>query len=298
MTENLFGETLFKELAKQLPVDGAWKLDEPKLWWTTRQQLKAYSAVAQSSYHGIINEIEDMLVGSIDDIIEQMPLSFSVIDLGCGSGEKGELVVRKAKQLHREVAYMPVDINPGYTAQATSLVSALAPTNPMSIDFMESELPRQAQPALILLLGNTYGNFQPRRILPRLHRQMREEDVLAVNLQLGDSGLESTLVNYHTVKIENWAWEMMKALGFSREAASYRLRYNRQERRIEFGYDLLAVPPRLREIGMLPGDSMALIVTRKPSREQLISELSPYFAVRLYEREGSSQVIVTARRKM
>ena len=97
------------------------------------------------------------------------------------------------------------------------------------------------------------------------------------------------MLNYKENYFIGGGWYIVKRFPY------YWTKYNK--RRIELGYDVLAVPPRLKAIGMQPGDSIVLITTRKPSREQLISEVSHYFAVRLYEKAGSSQVIVAASRK-
>ncbi|MEK6854171.1 MAG: L-histidine N(alpha)-methyltransferase, partial [Nanoarchaeota archaeon] len=158
ITADVLGETLLKELARQLPADGLWRLDEPKLWWLTEKQRKAYRAIQnQSSYSSLVENEEKSLAASIDEILEGMHPSYSVADLGCGNGKKAGLVLAAAKQHGQSPVYMPVDINPVYVATASKAASGYAPVMPITADFMTLDLTKSgsSDANLVLFLGNT-----------------------------------------------------------------------------------------------------------------------------------------------
>lgn len=299
MTADVLGETLLKELARQLPADGLWRLDEPKLWWLTEKQRKAYTAIQNSSRYSSLAETEEKsLAASIDEILEGIHPSYSVVDLGCGNGKKAGLVLAAAKSHGQSPVYVPVDINPVYVATASKAASGYAPVIPLHADFMTLDLTKLGSDAnLVLFLGNIYGDFPPKRILDYLHKNLRAEDLLVFSTQTSDSGVESIVKNYYNNYVGPWLWRMMAALGFSKEMASYRLRYDRRERAVECSYDVLGVPQQLRKIGMQPGDSILAVSTRKPSIESVLADVAPYFAVTFYSSEGSNQLIIAARRK-
>lgn len=290
---------LMQHLAGQLPQDGLWRLDEPKLWYATIEQSKLYGQVDRDSHYTRIADEETALIAkNIEDILRGLNNRFALIDIGSGDGRKSAVILEAAKERGHGVVYVPVDVNEHSLKLACQAASPHAAVSPFKADFETLTLPQIGREQnVVLMLGNIRQNFNPSRVDNYISRNIRPQDAFIFNVQLRDKNLEETLQRYNDTAIWNWLGHMARVLGFHENMLKQRLRYNPKIGAVEFSYDVFGVPPSLERIGMQTGAVIVMANSYKPSRGELLSQLAEHFTVTLYSQPNKSQMLVATRRK-
>jgi L-histidine N-alpha-methyltransferase len=115
-----------------------------------------------------------------------------LVELGPGSGEKTRLLLDPLTAKSSAPVYVPLDISESYLEQLRAQFSAAYPglsVRPALCDISrELKLPGMLNgPLLVVFLGSTIGNFEPRdatALLQRVAAVMRAEDRLLVGFDL------------------------------------------------------------------------------------------------------------------
>ena len=133
---------------------------------------------------GILNRIAPALM--------KQYAGFDIIELGSGDPSKISVLLGAAAELSADsIHYMPLDISQAaIRASSEALVDQYPNINieGYAVDFISQfDLVKRKRPALICFFGSTIGNFewdQALELLRNIRRQMKEEDVLLMGMDL------------------------------------------------------------------------------------------------------------------
>lgn len=116
-----------------------------------------------------------------------------IIDLGCGSMEKSQILLHEAVKNKRDVNFIPCDIDSNIvrtgTWQLCYFYGQDVRFTPVHAGFHDciDWAPRPAGPRLFTFLGITYGNLteaERQSLLAQIHRNMDDNDAFLVSVDL------------------------------------------------------------------------------------------------------------------
>ena len=121
-------DLIFKELLKRgyKPEDGKriWDVADSKLWYLTPKQAQGYLNLSKTRGYkeSIIEKEVSLIKDHMKDLLKILPeISYNIIDLGCGDGEKASLFIKElAKQMR--IRYCPIDISSYMVSQAAKTI--------------------------------------------------------------------------------------------------------------------------------------------------------------------------------
>src|SRR5712692_2366347 len=150
-----------------------------------------FEAITLLPEYGLTRADERLLRMYATAILERLPASLMVVELGSGSGRKTRWIL-EALAGRQPVMYYPVDISPKALAKCRHELSGLGAVSIVGLEHSYLEGLREAaarrragQSALVLFLGSTIGNFDR----PAAETFLRD---LRHNLEPGDALLLGT----------------------------------------------------------------------------------------------------------
>jgi L-histidine Nalpha-methyltransferase len=134
--------------------------------------------------HEIFAEHGDAILASAD------AKKLSMIELGAGTATKTDLLLAAAVRRYGRVCYYPIDISSSALEEARRRIGEdlpLVSCMPILGDYTGemSEMPATAERRLVLYIGSSIGNFEPRdaaALLRRLRRQLAPGDLLLLGV--------------------------------------------------------------------------------------------------------------------
>lgn len=159
---------------------------DSKLWYLTGAQAQGFLDLEDNeSYRKSITEKEtNLLVHHTPDILQRLNDShYNIIDLGCGDGRKAALLIEKVRD-RIQVRYCPIDISSYMVNRAAQTIRALNMGDVLEFHWNISDFENlnnvtpllregEFQNHLLLLLGNTMGNFDRDDILDGITQSMQ-----------------------------------------------------------------------------------------------------------------------------
>jgi uncharacterized SAM-dependent methyltransferase len=160
-----------------------------------------------------------------------------VIGLGCGGGQKDTRLLRRLRDVGKEISYLPVDVSTAMVLVARETASeVISPDRcrPLVCDLGSAEdLPavlEQLVPTAAARLLTFFGmvpNFEPALIMPRLASLLRPGDHLlcSANLAPGPNytaGVKHVLPQYDNSLTRDWLRVFLSDLGVSRDDGEIR----------------------------------------------------------------------------
>ena len=126
------------------------------------------------------------------EIVQQAGSNLTLIELGAGSASKTTLLIQAMCQRQLQVDFYPVDVSPEALQAAVSSLNGSFPrlhVRPIVADYSQG-IPQLASVGgrkLVLLIGSTIGNFEPREALEFLQRtreSLRPGDALLLGFDM------------------------------------------------------------------------------------------------------------------
>jgi L-histidine Nalpha-methyltransferase len=155
-----------------------------------------FEAITHLPEYGLTRADERILCRNARDIVRAAGASVEVAELGSGSGRKTRWIL-EALAPERPTRYFPIDLSTTALARCRVELSDIERVriDPIEADYLEG-LTRAAretgpfQRLLVLFLGSTIGNFEPREaeaFLGRVRATLRPRDALLLGTDLVQS---------------------------------------------------------------------------------------------------------------
>lgn len=298
--EYRINDLIFKELIKRgYSLDGntrIWNIADSKLWYLTPEQAQAFLDLEKDEdYQKDVIEKEMKLINSNIDTILQMIDSdkFNLIDLGCGDGKKAVMFLKKIKSKKTsdtKVRYCPIDISGYMVEKAMEKIREADVEEIVKFQWNISDFENIENVAsllrfgdykknLMLLLGNTLGNFEINELLYEIRSAMKDGDVLVIGNGLDNRDSNEILKAYTNNNLDNLLIKTVTQIGIPREKVVYGTRFVNS--RVEMYYTIIddcSVNFLNREISFKKGDQILVAVSYKYSPKDFKSFLKLYFS--------------------
>jgi len=314
-TKQKINDLIFKELLKRgYSLEGntrIWNLADSKLWYITPAQAQSFLDLEQSKDYqkDVIQKEIDLIEKNIDEItseIKDKPVN--IIDLGCGDGKKAVIFLSYLRD-NNKLRYCPIDISAYMVEKA---IDKMSKTNIKEIvklqwnisDFenLENVTPLlrsgEYKDNLILLLGNTLGNFEIHELLYEIRSAMKDDDILLIGNGLDNRHPEEILKAYKNLQIDNWLVKILTQIGLKKENLTYGVRFKNS--RVEEYYSIkgdVEISFLGRTVRFNRGDQIITAVSYKYDRDEFMSYLKMYFShVRLFVSKDNSYALALCKK--
>ena len=294
-------DLIFKELLKRgYMLEGKtriWDLADSKLWYLSTDQAKGFLNLEKDeNYRREIVEKEVKLIkDNLIKIIKILPSkNYNLVDLGCGNGQKASLFIESLRK-YIKLRYYPIDISSYMVRKAAETIRRLNVGEVLEFrwnisDFenLENITPLFRDSVyhnhLMLLLGNTIGNFDKEDILHGIKNSMDKGDVLLIGNGLSSKFKHNWLEDYKTKKVNDWLIKIPLSLGLKREEVEYSARFVNS--RVEELY-IIKKDKKIkhlgREVDFKKGDIIIAAISYKYGKADFEKILNKFFSyVKLY----------------
>jgi L-histidine N-alpha-methyltransferase len=180
----------------QAVLDGLTKKGQktlPPSWFYDDVGSALFEVITVLPEYGLTRAEAGLLSNSAEDIVRASNRPALIIELGSGTGTKTRHVLDAAVRC-RSVRYLPIDISPAALDTCVKTLASLhkvtiQPIEATYLDGIEEALTGRnpGEPALLLFLGSTIGNFtrtQAASFLTRVQRSMQPGDYLLLGADL------------------------------------------------------------------------------------------------------------------
>ncbi len=289
-------DLIFKELLKRgYYLEGntrVWNLADSKLWYLTPDQAQAFLDLEKSEAYQeeVIQKEIDLIRKNIGDITREIKnKTVNLIDLGCGDGKKAVIFLGYLGDTAK-IRYCPIDISSYMVERAIENVSKTNINEIIKLQWNISDFENLENITpllrsgfyknnLILLLGNTLGNFEIHELLFEIRSSMKDGDVLLIGNGLDNRHPEEILKAYKQPQIDDWLVKILTQIGLKRENLNYGVRFRNS--RVEEYYTLLKdveISFLGRVVKFNKGDQIITAVSYKYTRDDFMSFLKMYFS--------------------
>jgi len=290
-------DLIFKELIKRgYSLEGntrIWNIADSKLWYLTPKQSQAYLDLENSQeYVKAVNEDEGqkLIEGRAAEILDWAngdPIN--VIDLGCGDGKKAAGLI-KAFKGKLKVKYCPIDISSYMVGKAIETFSKENIAEIIEFQYNISDFENlgnvmhllnlgEYKKNLVLLLGNTLGNFEINELLYEIRNSMKGNDLLVIDTAVADKKIEERAkAQAKNKEVDNFLIKMPLLLGLDEEDLEYSTRF--KNHRMEFYYVIKndkTISSNKKKVSFCKGDQIIVAVAYKYNESDLLSYLKLYF---------------------
>jgi len=308
-------DLIFKELIKRgYSLEGntrIWNLADSKLWYITPPQAQAFLDLEESEEYQkeIIQKEIDLINGNIKEILEKVGKGpINIIDLGCGDGKKAALFVNHLKG-NIQLRYCPIDISSYMVEKAITKIKKLDAGEIVKFQWNISDFENieniayllrrgEYKDNLVLLLGNTLGNFEINELLYSIRRTMEEGDFLLVGNGLDNRRIKEILKSYDTAEVHNFLKHMLLQLGFEMSDVEFGTRYKNS--RVEVYYTILKdkrVEFQGKKMQFNKGDQIIVAVSYKYDKDDFKTFLKLYFSdVMMYVSDDESYALALCKK--
>ena len=288
-------DLIFKELIKRgYSLEGntrIWNIADSKLWYLKPEQAQAFLDLESSKEYQeeIIQKEVDLINNNINEIVLKVGKEgLNIIDIGCGDGKKAVLFTDHLKGKIK-LRYCPIDISDYMVTRAIENVKKLDAGEVVEFqwnisDFENIEnittLLRQGEikKNLILLLGNTLGNFEINELLYEIRSSMKGGDFLLIGNGLDSRNPADILKSYSTPEVNRFLIHIPIQLGLMEEEIQFGTRFANS--RVELYYTLLndkKIKFQDKAVMFHKGDQILVSVSYKYNKEDFISFMNLYF---------------------
>jgi len=269
-----------------------WNIADSKLWYLTKKQSQGFlDLTKETNYRKMLTDKETGLIneniGSIKSELKNK--YYNIIDLGCGDGMKGAIILKK---LSNEInaRYCPIDISAHMVSKAATEIKKLKLAdevvefkwNISDFENLSNIIPLLREGNFknnfFLLLGNTLGNFEKDDILHGIYNSMNEFDYILIGNGLNSNNENDILKQYNTKAIDNFLIEVLKQLGIKPKNVTYNVRIKNS--RVELYYTLkkdVIIKTDGKSIQLLQDDIIITAISYKYNKKSLKKTLSKYF---------------------
>jgi uncharacterized SAM-dependent methyltransferase len=293
--DSAINDLIFKELIKRgYSLEGntrIWNIADSKLWYLRPDQAQAFLDLEASEDYqkDVIQKEIDLINNNIDEIIDKVGKdNLNIIDLGCGDGKKAVIFTEHFKGKVK-IRYCPIDISSYMVEKAIQKVNEADVGEVVEFqwnisDFENIEnisiLLRQGEfkKNLILLLGNTLGNFEINELLYEIRSSMKGGDFLLIGNGLDNRNADEILKAYSNRYLDHMLIKTLTQIGLKEENLEYGARFRNS--RIEMYYSIKSdckISFLGKTVYFNKGDQIVVAVSYKYNKDDFISFLNLYF---------------------
>ena len=308
-------DLIFNELIKRgYALDGntrIWNIADSKLWYLTPEQSQAFLDLEGSKEYQeeIIQKEMDLINGNIKEMLATLggdPLN--IIDLGCGDGKKAVLFIDHLKD-RMKLRYCPIDISSYMVERAIEKIMKMDVGEVVQFQWNISDFENlkdvsfllrygEYKKNLMLLLGNTLGNFEINELLYQIRNSMSEGDMILIGNGLDNRNEEDILKSYDTNKMNDFLIKIIEQLGLSSKEVTFGARFINS--RVEMYYTLngdVVINFQKKKIEFNKGDQIIVAISYKYNQEDFRTFLSMYFDVPMLQvSEDKSYVLALCKK--
>lgn len=293
-------DLIFKELIKRgYALEGntrIWNIADSKLWYLTPEQAKSYLDLDHDATY--IKDTgqpqgEKLIENFVEELIRDLgDEPFNIVDLGCGDGEKAAHIVKLIKKLRpsAKMRYCPIDISGFMVSNAIKTFSDLEVEEIIEFQYNISDFDNlinvmpllkegDYKKNLILLLGNTLGNFEINELLYDVKVGMDSEDIFILDLIADDEKQDKRANSYGgNQKFNDWLIHVPLQLGL--EEGDVKIGGRWRKPRIEVYYEILkdkSIKFHDKKVCFKKGDQIIVVVGYKYNKDDLQSFLRMHF---------------------
>jgi hypothetical protein len=204
------------------------------------------------------------------------PIEF--YDLGPGLPKKTIPLLNELKAHHKHFAYMPVDISRSFldiTKEEVAKIGIDAKEFNCLFEELPDNIPIRHEGSRLFLIGLTFNNYRPDRILALLNRLSGPKDVTIIITQFFTNRRRgSILVPYKDEYAERFNYLALKIVGIPRKCLSYFAEFKNQ--RIEMGFRLLE-GWEAGGLGLAKGTRIVTALSYRYRKQDLMREIFDFF---------------------
>jgi len=288
-------DLIFKELIKRgYSLEGntrIWNIADSKLWYLTPEQAQGFLDLEASTDYqqDVIQKEIDLVNNNVGEILDKVGKeNLNIIDLGCGDGKKAVIFTEHFKGKVK-LRYCPVDISGYMVEKATTRIrkadvgevvdfqwniSDFENIENISLMLRQGEFKKN----LILLLGNTLGNFEINELLYEIRSSMKGGDFLLIGNGLDNRKSEEILKAYSNEYLDSMLVKTLTQIGLKEDNLEYGARFNNS--RIEMYYTIkeeCKIQFLDKKVEFNKGDQIIVAVSYKYTKEDFIGFLNLYF---------------------
>ncbi len=308
-------DLIFRELLKRgYSLEGntrVWNLADSKLWYLTPGQAQAFLDLEQSKDYQkqVIQKEIDLIEKNINEITYGIKnKSINLVDLGCGDGKKAVIFLSYLKDKVK-LRYCPIDISSYMVEKAIERMSKTHVKEIVKLQWNISDFENlenitpllrygDFKDNLILLLGNTLGNFEIHELLFEIRSAMKDGDLLLIGNGLDNRNSEELVKSYKHAQIDNWLGRILLQIGLKKENLEYNVRFRNS--RIEEYYTITRdteVTFLGRTVRFNKGDQIITAVSYKYNKDDFMSYLKMYFSeVGLFTSKDASYALALCKK--
>ena len=289
-------DLIFKELIKRgYSLEGntrVWNIADSKLWYLTPEQAQGFLDLEQGKLYQkeIIQKEIDLVNSNMPEIIKELQgkKSLNIIDLGCGDGKKAVLFIGNLKD-KIQLRYCPIDISGYMVAKAIELIKKLNVGEVVEFQWNISDFEnlenistllrnKEYSKNLVLLLGNTLGNFEINELLYSVKSSMKPGDYLLIGNGLDNRHYDEIVKSYKESTVDKWLFKIIQQIGLDRKDIDFGVRFRNS--RVELYYTLNTdkkVSFQDKHIYFSKGDQIVVAVSYKYSKDEFEEFMHLYF---------------------
>ena len=289
-------DLLFKELLKRgYSLEGktrVWDIADSKLWYLTPKQAQGFLNLEKASaYANSIIQKEMNLIGThLREITSMLPARHcNIVDLGCGNGKKAAMFIHDWPSGVR-IRYFPIDISSYMIGKAAQTVRRMSVGEVLEFSWNVSDFENLDNVTslirdkiyrnhLMLLLGNTLGNFEKYDILNGIKSSMHHKDVLIIGNGIIGAKTKDWTREYRNDHIHRWLVQVPLQLGLRENDLQYDVQFIHS--RVEERYILKRdanVKHLGKEIQFQKGDIIVVAISYKYTKKELQGLLKKFFS--------------------
>ncbi len=288
-------DLIFRELTKRgYRLEGKtriWDLADSKLWYLTPSQAQGFLDLEKTEGYkeSIIHKEVSLIKENISIILKNLPFKqYNLIDLGCGDGKKAALFIKEFTK-HLDLRYCPIDISSYMVDKAAQMIRQLNigdvldfKWNISDFENLENVMPLFRDSTFkhhfMMLLGNTFGNFEKGEVLEGIKNSMNSQDVLLIGNGISNGKSNHWIKEYKDEQINKWLIRIPILLGLTKKDIEYEVRFVNS--RIEEMY-ILKQDKTIRhlsnEIKFKKGDVVIVAISYKYSKSDFKKVIERYF---------------------
>lgn len=204
------------------------------------------------------------------------PIEF--YDLGPGLPKKTLPLLSELKSQNKNFVYIPVDISRSFldvTKKEVSRVGVESKELNCLFENLPDIIPARYEGSRLFLIGLTFNNYRPDRILALLNRLSGPRDVNIISTQFFTyKKQKSILVPYKDEYAERFNYLALKIVGIPKNCLSYFAEF--RNKRIEMGFRLVK-DWGMGELCLTRGTRIVTAISYRYRKQDLMREVSDFF---------------------
>jgi len=311
----VINDLIFRELIKRgYALEGntrIWNIADSKLWYLTPKQAQAFLDLESSEDYqrDVIQKEIDLINNNVDDILDEVrEEALNIIDLGCGDGKKAVIFIEHLKG-KLNTRYCPIDISGYMVEKAISKIKKLDAGEVVKFQWNISDFENlenissllrsgDYKKNLLLLLGNTLGNFEINELLYQIRGAMNEGDIILIGNGLDNRNEGDVLKSYQNEQLNNLLIHLPINLGLKKAEVNYGVRFVNS--RVEMYYTILRdkeIKFQDKRVVFHKGDQLLTAVSYKYQKDSFEDFLKMYFRdVKLFASEDDSYALALCKK--